>query len=207
MDKTIVDYWRSHGLKEKDFYCRDCGKLLINLEELKGVKFSFIDQKTGKVWLRKPDGKYYVESQQNQWVVKGRTFSGKTFFRHICWDCLFKKIPQVILERKDTSSDERNHRRWLRMVKNGSIKNLKIPKPWNSPMWYFQLVFDITDEELNKERAKFDTASLPSFIRRFGEVEGKKKFEEYQKTQAKNGNTLEYFVEKLGVEEGTKKYH
>ena len=69
------------------------------------------------------------------------------------------------------------------------------------------MIFDISEEDLNNERKKFDTASLQSFVRRYGNDEGKKKFNEYVSLQAKAGCKLEYFVEKYGKKEGEKKYN
>ena len=63
-------------------------------------------------------------------------------------------------------------------------KNRIVPAASTSPSFYFKWLFDITDEELAVETKKFDTASLESFIRRFGEEEGKKKFDAYSKRQA-----------------------
>ena len=64
----------------------------------------------------------------------------------------------------------------------------------------------MSEEELNIERKKFDAASIDSFIRRYGEYEGKKKYDEYVKLQAKVGCSLEYFIEKYGEEVGKLKY-
>lgn len=54
-----------------------------------------------------------------------------------------------------------------------------IPSASTSPNPTFKWLFDITDEELEKERQKFDAASKESFIRRFGEKEGLEKFQKY----------------------------
>lgn len=62
------------------------------------------------------------------------------------------------------------------------------------------MLFDITDEELEKERKKFDTASLESFIRRHGETEGPKKYEEYKKRQAYTCSK-EYMMNEKGMTE------
>lgn len=95
------------------------------------------------------------------------------------------------------------------MLANGKIRNYfdKFPPPpWNSPIWWFRLVFDMTEDELNFERKKFDTASIDSFIRRYGEEEGRRRFDEYCKLQAKAGCSLDYFIEKYGEDLGQLKY-
>ena len=37
LDASLVNDWKNHDLTEKDFYCRDCGKLIIDLDEIKNV--------------------------------------------------------------------------------------------------------------------------------------------------------------------------
>lgn len=64
----------------------------------------------------------------------------------------------------------------------------------------------MTEDELNAERTKFDTASINSFVRRYGEVEGRKRYNEYVKLQAKVGCSLDYFIEKYGEKLGTQRY-
>lgn len=53
---------------------------------------------------------------------------------------------------------------------------------------------------------KLNTAGKKSWIKRYGEVEGLKKYEEYRKKQAYAGCALEYFIEKYGEEAGRLKY-
>lgn len=57
-------------------------------------------------------------------------------------------------------------------------------------------------DEFNSSRA----VTLENLIKKHGEEKGKKVFEEYCKKQAKNGNSLEYFIEKYGEHEGILKY-
>lgn len=100
----------------------------------------------------------------------------KTYFRHLCWDCYFKKV----LEQFDVHRLARKGK-WYRKLLNGEKP---IPMSCTSPNPTFKLLFDITDEELNAERSKFDTASIESFIRRFGKEEGKAKYEAYRQRQS-----------------------
>ena len=208
IDRSLIDYWNGHNIAEKDLYCQKCNKLMINLDELKDVvvktnihnEFVFCHNNSSR--------QIYIESPINRWVIKGRILSGKVYFRHLCWDCLFKEIENAIIHNdKLKLISPSRFLKWKRWYKTGKLKDhLKIPTPWNSPVWWFRLIFDMTEEELNVERSKFDTASIQSFIRRYGENEGKKKFDEYCKIQAKAGCTLEYFVEKYGEEVGSLKY-
>lgn len=56
-------------------------------------------------------------------------------------------------------------------------------------------------EEYNKSRA----VTLDNLIKKYGEVEGKKRFENYRKRQAYT-NSLDYFVETLGYDNGKREY-
>lgn len=183
---TLVEYWKSHNLSIKDFYCRECGKFMLDLENLKDASYL----PTAKKLQQKFRG--YVESEQNRWLVKGRYLSGKVYFRHICWDCFFKHLPEIenISKRALKSS-------WYKDVKNGIYRP---PAPWTSPSKYFKLLFDITDEELSVEHKKFDTASLESFIRRHGETEGRMRFDKYKERQAYTCSK-EYMMNEHGMSE------
>lgn len=155
-----------------------------------------------------PVKKEYVESEENLWLVKGRTLSGKTYFRHLCWKCWAKEIENAIVNNDKLKLISKSRfLKWDRWYRTGKLSShLKIPKYWNSPVWWFRLVFDMTEEELNAERSKFDTASLASFIRRYGEDLGKVKYADYCRLQAKAGCSLDYFIEKYGEEAGRLKY-
>lgn len=182
---------------------------MVNYDEVKNVIVKTNEK--GYVFYDTKLKKTYIESPQNRWCVKGRTLSGKTYFRHLCWNCLKKEIAYAI-ENQNTLHlmSFEIFRQWDRLLRNCKLKQTldKFPPPSsNSPVWWFRLIFDISEEDLNNERKKFDTASLQSFVRRYGNDEGKKKFNEYVSLQAKAGCKLEYFVEKYGKKEGEKKYN
>lgn len=221
---TIKDYWKDNNRSENFNYCRECGKPVIDTEGLKDI--GYFPKNTGNRNLMVLDDKNqfvpYIESQENRWAVRGRTLSGKTYFRRVCWDCFFKKLPEIedIPRRARKSS-------WYMDINNGIFRP---PRACSSPSKYFKFIFDITDEELEKEHQKFDTASLESFIRRHGEEEGKRKYEEYKKRQAytcskeymmgekgmteeewnqfnaNRSSTKENFIKRYGKELGRKKW-
>lgn len=56
--------------------------------------------------------------------------------------------------------------------------------------------------EYNKNRS----VTLNNMVKRHGEKEGTKKWEEYCDKQRTNGNSKEYFIDKYGEKEGTKKW-
>ena len=144
VDQSIVDYWKDQNLTEDDFYCRECGELLLNIDELNDVKF-VQHAKNGKL-LTHPSfkncktGKKYIESPHNRWCVVGRKLSNKVFFRKICWKCFFTKLVQTIdVARKARKSS------WYDKILSG---NYVPPPTWVSPSSYFKLLFDISDDEL-----------------------------------------------------------
>jgi len=49
--------------------------------------------------------------------------------------------------------------------------------------------------------------TLANCVRKYGEEKGKMFFAQYCKKQEYAGIKLEYFIEKYGLEEGTKKYY
>lgn len=179
VDKSLVDFWKSHNLEEKDFYCRTCGKLMLDLDQIKDLKIRHF-QHVGKDTIGLFAKRLVPPNEINRWLVLGRTLSGKTYFRHLCWDCFFDRL---FKEKNDQAW-------WIKQIKRGrwygkiAGKNRIVPAASTSPSFYFKWLFDITDEELAAETKKFDTASLESFIKRFGEEEGKKKFDAYSKRQA-----------------------
>jgi hypothetical protein len=191
-DRRLVEYWKSHNLKDSDFFCRECGKFMLDLDNISNVGYN----PNAKQRLKLYDGdctyKPYAESDTNRWLVKGRTLSGKTYFRHLCWDCFFKHLGEVedIPKRARKSS-------WYRDVNNGILRP---PATCSSPSKYFKLLFDISDEVLEAEHKKFDTASLESFIRRHGEVDGKAKYDVYKARQAYTCSK-EYMMNEKGMSE------
>ena len=56
--------------------------------------------------------------------------------------------------------------------------------------------------EYNKSRA----VTLNNMVLKYGKEIGEQKFQKYCELQAKNGNTLDYFIEKHGIEHGKLKY-
>lgn len=221
VDSSIVEYWKSLGLTENDFYCRDCGNLIIDLDEIKYLKTCIT--KYRKFFTTNGHIKKYIESDHNRWAIIGRTLTGKIYHRKICWECFFKKL-------RATTDIARKARKscWYKKLNQGINA---VPTASTSPSGYFKLLFDISDEDLNKERSKFDTASIESFIRRFGEEEGTKKFEEYKKRQAytcskeymaktrgwteeqwnefnqSRASTKDNFIRRYGKEAGEKKWN
>ena len=37
LDTSLVSYFAANNIKESDFYCRECGNLMIDVNEIKGL--------------------------------------------------------------------------------------------------------------------------------------------------------------------------
>lgn len=132
-----------------EFYCRLCGNCMIDFSNLTNVQYITRSLTRGTP-LKHPDIfivkdnkiiKKYVESPLNMWLIRGRTLSGKTFFRRICWNCFFKQLREHV----DIAGKARKSSWYKKLLDGDNI----IPPAWTSPSKdVFSLLFDITDEEL-----------------------------------------------------------
>lgn len=197
---------------------------MLDLSQLDGLKIRhYIDfhkkPKVGLFTSSTPIQKI-TPNETNRWLVLGRTLSGTTYFRHLCWDCFFDKL---FTEDKDIKQKARKGK-WYAKIANGARV---IPAASTSPSFYFKWLFDISDEALEVEKKKFDTASLESFIRRYGHERGPEKFEAYVKRQAytcskeylgmtdeefkafnaSRASTKENFIKRYGFTLGTKRWN
>ena len=88
--------------------------------------------------------------------------------------------------------------KWYAKIVNG---NNVIPASSTSPSKeVFSILFNITDEELEKERLKFATGTLESKIMRYGVEEGTRRWNEYRKRQAYTCSK-EYMMKEKGMSE------
>lgn len=178
LDQSVVKYWQLIGRIEKDFYCRSCGELMLDLDDFKSVEV-ILDTRENhphvyefvrRVFPRRQKmsifngTRAYIENENNRWLIKGRVLSGKSFYRHTCWKCFFKNLKAIVDNEKGMTE-----------------------KQW---------------KDFNTNRA----CTKKNFIKRYGQQLGEKKWFEYCQREAYAGNSFEYFIEKLGQEEGTKKY-
>ena len=191
LDFGLVNYWIEHGLTEKSFYCCSCNKLMLDISQIKNLGY---DNKGFYVITAKHTIKHgYVENEANRWLVKGRTLSGKTFFRHCCWDCFFKQLRSNV----DILRYARKGKWYAKLINGDNI----IPAASTSPSKeVFSILFDITDEELEKERLKFASGTLESKIMRYGIEEGTKRWNAYRKRQAYTCSK-EYMMKEKGMTE------
>lgn len=72
--------------------------------------------------------------------------------------------------------------------------------------------FEYKQQKFGWTREQFDqynnsrAVTIDNMIARYGEVEGKRKFEEYCKLQSYAGSSLQYFIDKYGEDEGKVQY-
>lgn len=162
-------------------------------------------------------------------VLKGKEANGKEYKRKICFECFEKEfhrkpkslntlnvdtayllqIPQEDLAAANKAKygltiehmiakhgQIEGQRIWTEYCNKQSVKN-KFETKQKKYGWTKDK-FD----EFNKSRG----VTLVNLIKKYGEIEGKKKFDAYCDRQSYAGNKLEYFIEKYGEEEGKKKY-
>ena len=175
LDKSLRSYLLRNRI-ETDFLCRDCGELLLDINNLKNVIVTQSKNGNDVIKYKNKKHTYYVETEHDRWCFFGKIMSGKVFYRHICWNCFFKKLRSTV----DIARKARKGK-WYKKIADGTDV---VPSRCTSPSSYFKLLFDITDEELEKEHIKFATASYDSFVMRFGEEEGKKRYDAYRARQA-----------------------
>lgn len=176
----MVQWWKSHRLTEHDFYCRKCGKLMLDMDPatFDVAPFLFHKSKFPVLGHTGMSNKSYHESEQNSWLFVGKRLAtlDRVVFRHLCWDCFFDQLPSVV----DIQRMARKGK-WYGKIADGSRI---IPSPWVASAPYFTMIFDIDDEDLKLERAKYATATLEHHIAKYGEEEGRAKFKAYQDRQA-----------------------
>lgn len=113
-------------------------------------------------------GKLYLDKKS---YLTNKIIDNKKYNLCVCEDCLTKKFPKY---------QEKNKSKVFNMV--------------NEITAY---AFDIPDEIWKKWRSKNYRRTLENYINNFGEIEGKKKWEEYERKQAYS-NSFKYKKEKYG---------
>lgn len=113
--------------------------------------------------------KIYIENTSFQTV---KNINNHNYFLSVCEDCMRKKFPEY-----DT---------------------LNKSKIFNRPSKYTQYAFNIPDNELNDKLHELCARTEESFIKKYGESIGKKKWNAYCKKQSET-NTFEYKNKKYGM--------
>lgn len=174
MKDSLLQYFHNNNIDPYTYSCKTCGKRLFDIDEIQEVECY---EKHGKLLFYKHYKRnLYVESEHNRWLVKGRIINGKRVHRQVCWECFFQYIYNTV----DVARKARKCKWYKSYLENKPL----VPQPSTSPNPYFSYVFDVSEEDLVEEKKKFATASLESFIRRYGEEQGLVKYNEYRERQA-----------------------
>lgn len=218
ISKDFEDYLKFTNRTIEDFYCRKCGKLMIDLQTLYDLKINRSKYKEITMKINPANHGWdtniqFQRTQKNMYLILPKTFTNQIkLYRHTCWDCYLKD---------SWYKPYRYTKDWKNSIPSlGKIRE------------DFSLIFDISTEQIKKiTKQKYTTNSLEHFIKKFGEEKGKLKYEEYKKRQAytassqyflkekgmtveeveqyhkKRGHTLQGDIQKYGLEEGTKKWN
>jgi hypothetical protein len=162
-----------------------------------------------------------------------RQIDSKKFYLSVCQECLSKEFPEYNKMNKSRvfnvmskitqfafdvpESEVKNFTSKTSITLDNFIK--KYGEEEGKIRWkkYCVLQAESNKFEYKKEKHGWDEArfkefnrsravTLKNMIKKYGEEEGKKAFDEYVKKQKVNGKTLEWFIEKLGEEEGRIRY-
>lgn len=105
---------------------------------------------------------------------------------------------QVSLERNILRyGDKVGREKWAQYCQHQANKNTKE---------YKMRVHGMSEEEVDKFNLS-RSITLNNMTLKYGDQDGKERFDNYRKLQARHGCSLDYFVEKYGVDLGTKEYH
>lgn len=189
LDDTLRKWWEKHDLTPESFYCKTCGKCLVDIDFIQHtvIKFNIHNRPYINAY-----GKNVVEPESMRWMICGKELAGKYRFRHLCWECFFKNLRETVdiarYSRKST---------WYKKILNGENP---IPQAHTSSEALMVRLFDMTADEIKSAKSKYDTASKAAFIRHHGEVEGLKLYDEYRKRQSYTASK-DYFINERGMTE------
>lgn len=178
--------------------CTCCGDKMFTddmLSELSSVRISPRTLRLTKVVDGHAHG--YKETDKFKWLLCGLTTSSGVIFRTSCWDCFFRNLRERAYDGKHIiPSNTKPNSWWMRVIRGEeaypSEKASAIGGYWGDLMFT-----TLSKDELNSLCHRFDTASKSSFIRRYGEEEGMRRYEEYVKFHS-DKNKFEYKHEHLG---------
>lgn len=194
LSEDFKEYLKFTNRTIEDFYCRKCGKLMIDLNTLEKL---YIDRKTHKnihMKINKLNHGWdtnikFPRTNENMYLILPKTFTDDIkLFRHTCWDCYLKE---------SWYKPYRYTKNWKNSIPSiGKIRE------------DFSLIFDITTEQIKSlTKQKYTTNSLEHFIKKYGEDIGPIKYQQYKDRQAYTASS-EYFIKEKGMsEEQVKIYH
>lgn len=192
----VLDYLKQSG--RIDERCTCCGGNLFTdemLNKLASIRIVPSSLNLTKVENRHVHG--YHEEHEFKWLLSGLKTSKGTFFRTICWNCFWRNLRQRAIDGKHViPCNTKKNSWWMRVIGGEDAypdgKASAVGKYWADLMFT-----TLTKDELDALSSRFDTASKESFIRRYGEAEGNKRYEEYVKFHS-DKNKFEYKHKHLG---------
>lgn len=192
----ILDYLNQIGrINER---CTCCGgKMFADdmLNELSSVRIS--PRTLGLTQVIDGHVRGYKEPDKFKWLLCGLTTSIGVIFRTTCWDCFFRNLRERASDGKHLiPCNTKPNSWWMRVIRGEEAyptgKASAIGKYWADLMFT-----TLSEERLHSLCHRFDTASKSSFIRRYGEEEGTRRYEEYVKFHS-DKNKFEYKKDKFG---------
>ena len=189
MAKEIILFTAKNLIEESgrlDALCSSCHSKMFNDDDIEKLKSIEANDLTD-----------IVEPPEFKWLLKGILVNGDRRYRDVCWNCFWKNLRQRALDGKHVIPCNTKKNSWWMRVIGGEDAYPEGKASAVGKYWADLMFTTLTKDELNALSSRFDTASKESFIRRYGEAEGNKKYEEYVKFHS-DKNKFEYKHEHLG---------
>lgn len=181
-----------------DTKCTCCGSKLFTEDGLNRLSSIRIDPNTLNL-SQVADGhvRGYRETDEFKWLLCGMRTRLGVIYRTVCWDCFWRSLRNRAHDGKHLiPCNTKKNSWWMRVIQGEDAyprgKASAIGRYWADLMFT-----TLTEDELKSISSRFDTASKESFIIRYGEEEGNRRYEEYVKFHSYK-NKFEYKRDKLG---------
>lgn len=179
-----------------------------------------------------PEIKVFYKNKDNEQIKNTNSFfSGNPHpkfdkLRQRCFDCAYSKFghlkcrPNVsaskyieylfdvdtsLLRNERAVTLENMQKRYGIELGTKKFKEYCEKQAYSNTLEYKKEKYGMTEDEF-REYNLSRAITLENMQKKYGIELGAKKYNEYRKKQAKNGNKLEYFIEKYGYTEGKKEY-
>lgn len=178
--------------------CTCCGNRLFTEDGLGRLSNVRIDPNTLNL-SHIVDGhvKGYNEPDEFKWLLCGVRTSVQVIYRTACWECFWKNLRNRASDGKHiVPCNTKKDSWWMRVIRGEDT----YPSGRASAIgrYWADLIFTtLTEDELKALSSRFDTASKESFVHRYGEKDGQRRYEEYVKFHS-DKNRFEYKQEHLG---------
>lgn len=181
-----------------DAKCTCCGNRLFTEEGLNRLSSIRIEPRTLNL-SQVVDGhvRGYKESDEFKWLLSGIRTRICVIYRTVCWNCFWSSLRNRAHDGKHlVPSNTKKNSWWMRVIRGEDAypegKASAVGKYWADLMFT-----TLTEDELDSLSTRFDSASKESFILRYGEEQGNRRYEEYVKFHS-DKNKYEYKRDKSG---------